>query len=698
MKKSVGNLFLLITVSLCLFLMPGISGIKSHAATGDLYEGSKFNESIKSFNNEAAKHNTVDNTVKRIIFAKELPSGKTNLPKKTVGSGVTAYYDASDNTVYVCSKSKMKFNSICNSMFQDFEGVETIDFGKDLIDTSAMTNASYMFRSCDHLKELDLREFRTPKLKIMCQMFHNCTSMKSINLSSFDTSNVTDMQTVFDGCCSLENLDLSNFNTAKVTLMLQMFERTHSLKTLDLGNFDTRNVKNMYRMFDNARSLETLNISSFKTPKLENVQEMFYGCEKLKYLDLSGFDFSNVKDEQSGGFLGMCYGLINIDAPGKLPKNFDYSADTQYVRNCSIGKCAIDDDKNGQADSSDTYSSFIKADKSHRYIFTDNIQRAEDALYHNVDFYYVYYGGHGKAIASPEKAKAGTVVTLTAIPDEHCRFHAWVVKSGDVTIKDNKFVMGDKDVKIQVHFEYLNIFACNVSAGTGGGHYYEGDSVKIKANAPEEGMRFKEWKCNEDLKFTGGSKTSSEAVFIMPGEYVELTATYEPIPGYSGSDGKVNPDGETAGGNDSGYKKGTDASDVENSGYKKGTDALDDTAQGKDSGSAKKDKSKTTEKIDKKLKNTAIKNAKAGKKSVTVTWDKKTAGRVKGYEIQYSTDKKFKKNKTNTVTINKVKTEKLNIKKLKSKKKYYLRIRTFTKKSGVKVYSKWSKTVTVKVK
>ena len=41
---------------------------------------------------------------------------------------------------------------------------------------------------------------------------------------------------------------------------------------------------------------------------------------------------------------------------------------------------------------------------------------------------------------------------------------------------------------------------------------------------------------------------------------------------------------------------------------------------------------------------------------------------------------------------------KTTIKKLKSKKKYYIRIRTFSKKNGKKVYSKWSKVKSVKVK
>ena len=100
--------------------------------------------------------------------------------------------------------------------------------------------------------------------------------------------------------------------------------------------------------------------------------------------------------------------------------------------------------------------------------------------------------------------------------------------------------------------------------------------------------------------------------------------------------------------------------------------------------------------VDKSLKSTKITSLRAKKKSVTVKWKKQTKG-INGYEIQYSTDKKFKKD-VKTVTINKAKTASKTIKKLKSKKKYFFRIRTFKKSGAGKAYSNWSKTKNVKVK
>ena len=102
---------------------------------------------------------------------------------------------------------------------------------------------------------------------------------------------------------------------------------------------------------------------------------------------------------------------------------------------------------------------------------------------------------------------------------------------------------------------------------------------------------------------------------------------------------------------------------------------------------------KNTETV--KPKKTSIKKLSKGKKKFTVTWAKVSG--VKGYQIQYSSDKKFKKN-NKSVTVTKQKTTKATVKKLKSKKKYYVRVRTYKTVNGKKIYSSWSKVKSVKAK
>ena len=96
------------------------------------------------------------------------------------------------------------------------------------------------------------------------------------------------------------------------------------------------------------------------------------------------------------------------------------------------------------------------------------------------------------------------------------------------------------------------------------------------------------------------------------------------------------------------------------------------------------------------VKKTTLKSAKNAKgKKLVVKWKKNTAGN--GYQIQYSTSKKFAKgNKTKTISKNK--TTSYTIKKLKKKKTYYVRIRTYKKVSGKTYYSEWSSMKKVKIK
>lgn len=81
-------------------------------------------------------------------------------------------------------------------------------------------------------------------------------------------------------------------------------------------------------------------------------------------------------------------------------------------------------------------------------------------------------------------------------------------------------------------------------------------------------------------------------------------------------------------------------------------------------------------------------------KKVKVTWKK--SSNITGYQIQYSTNKNFKKAKT--INVKSAKTKSTTISKLSSKKKYYVRIRAYKTVSKTKYYSDWSKAASVKVR
>lgn len=87
---------------------------------------------------------------------------------------------------------------------------------------------------------------------------------------------------------------------------------------------------------------------------------------------------------------------------------------------------------------------------------------------------------------------------------------------------------------------------------------------------------------------------------------------------------------------------------------------------------------------------------KAGKKQLTASWN--TVANITGFEVQYSTSKKFTKKTTKTVVIKKSKTKKTTVKKLSKGKKYYVKVRAYKTVSGKKLYGAWSSAKYVKVK
>lgn len=89
----------------------------------------------------------------------------------------------------------------------------------------------------------------------------------------------------------------------------------------------------------------------------------------------------------------------------------------------------------------------------------------------------------------------------------------------------------------------------------------------------------------------------------------------------------------------------------------------------------------------------ALKSSKS--RQMTISWKKDT--RATGYQIMYSTDKKFRKN-VKTVNIKKYKTTRCTVKKLAGNKRYYVRVRSYKKVSGGKLYGSWSSTKNVKIK
>lgn len=90
-----------------------------------------------------------------------------------------------------------------------------------------------------------------------------------------------------------------------------------------------------------------------------------------------------------------------------------------------------------------------------------------------------------------------------------------------------------------------------------------------------------------------------------------------------------------------------------------------------------------------------LKSVKSPKKStLMITWKK--LGKITGYQVQFCAKRNFKKGTIERKFKKKV--TKTQVGPLKSKRKYYVRMRPYTKSSSKMYYGKWSKVKKVKIK
>ena len=167
----------------------------------------------------------------------------------------------------------------------------------DNLDTSAMTDTSYLFRTATYNNNVDVSNMNFSNVTDMSYMFQSCQS-NSIIVGNVDTSKVTNMSFMFDGCNKVADLDLSGIDVSKVTTMAYMFNSCSVLTNLNLSGWNTDSLTNMQYMFQNCQVLDTLDLSMFNTSKVTSMSYLFYNC-KTNSLILDGWDFSSLSSNTS---------------------------------------------------------------------------------------------------------------------------------------------------------------------------------------------------------------------------------------------------------------------------------------------------------------------------------------------------------------------------------------------------------------
>ncbi len=232
--------------------------------------------------------------ITKIIFQDELkPIQGANIESWDISEAedrsVMAYYDKENTTAYIQVNEKITANPNSSYLFYDFKKLTEIE-GLELLDTSNVTDMSYMFQYCYELTALNLSEWNTSKVTNMNRMFCGCSQLISLNLSKWDTSSVTNMSDMFNSATG--EIIVENWKLGKN--LSDLFEEFEGTSIKGLETWDTSSVTNMDSMFYYCSNLTTLDLSSWDTSKVTNMDHMFYYCSQLTSLDLSDWDISKV--------------------------------------------------------------------------------------------------------------------------------------------------------------------------------------------------------------------------------------------------------------------------------------------------------------------------------------------------------------------------------------------------------------------
>lgn len=206
---------------------------------------------------------------------------------------LTFHYDENKETTTATAKYDLNSGSDKPGWVTDKnpkKTVTTVVFDSCFVDVRPTTTARWFYTFTKLARIEGIEWLNTSEVTDMSYMFYRCVSLTELDLSHFDTSNVTTMESMFSNM-ELTELDLSSFNTSKVTSMKNMFYYCKELASVNLTSFNTKNLTTLYAMFDHCESLTELDLTSFDIYDMENGNEadrMFRNCSKLRNIMVTG--------------------------------------------------------------------------------------------------------------------------------------------------------------------------------------------------------------------------------------------------------------------------------------------------------------------------------------------------------------------------------------------------------------------------
>ncbi len=270
-----------------------------------LKNGQDFNAAVKTLANGSSKDYTFQDTaVKKIYFGKTGSynvSGLKSVNVDSAGAGtIKAYWNPSNDTIYVLSDSTICFSSSSDYMFDNFRGVTGIHF--DNISTSAMRTMQRMFSYCLNLTDLNLSKFETHNVVDYGSCFRDAafsTATAQNNIIPYlNTSKARDIGGLFMYCSNLTGaLDLSSLSTGKAETIASLVQQCPNITSVDISGFTNGAITNCSSMFSGCTNLERIYTNAnfnLNRAAITNGGDMFTGCTKLVGGSGTKFSASNI--------------------------------------------------------------------------------------------------------------------------------------------------------------------------------------------------------------------------------------------------------------------------------------------------------------------------------------------------------------------------------------------------------------------
>lgn len=224
----------------------------------------------------------------------------------TIGTSAWSISDNGALTIGAGTFNKVAYAANAWPWYEYRDSITSTTFTGDVVLTdnpyivNLANKTAYMFQDCKNMTSVTRLERIKPSpdgAYTTRNMFYGCSKLVSVGgIASLDTSRLSDTSYMFYACSSLTSLDLNGWDTSSVTILDRMFKLCSSLTSVNLSGWDTTSVTSMNELFYGCTALEGVDLSDFETPALRAIYDMFRSCPASVTFG-TGFDTSNLNPD-----------------------------------------------------------------------------------------------------------------------------------------------------------------------------------------------------------------------------------------------------------------------------------------------------------------------------------------------------------------------------------------------------------------